>query len=222
MKRLLVCLILANALAVSQCTTEDPVPTLPVVNTASIKTVTFNKATSGGEVVSDGGARVIVRGVVWGLTPDLTTALSTKSADGLGEGIFSSEMPDLLPGTNYFVRAYAVNDVGTAYGNPVLFSTLTTFPELSTAIISGITSTSAASGGNITSNGGTPVTARGVCWNTSTIPTIDHFKTSDGTGDGYFASNITGLNPGTMYYVRAYAVNAHGISYGRQVIFSTP
>lgn len=77
----------------------------------------------------------------------------------------------------------------------------------------------AISGGNITNDGGTPVTARGVCWNTSPQPTVSHDKTQDGNGAGDFVSNMTGLTAGETYYVRAYATNQAGTAYGNEEVF---
>ncbi|MCX6584482.1 MAG: Ig-like domain-containing protein [Candidatus Aminicenantes bacterium] len=94
-------------------------------------------------------------------------------------------------------------------------------PTVSTNSISSITSKSAICGGNVTSNGGAPVTSRGVCWSTSLTPTIADSKTTDGTGTGSFTSNITGLNPDTTYYVRAYATNSRGTAYGSNMSFKT-
>ncbi|MBK7172309.1 MAG: DUF1566 domain-containing protein [Bacteroidales bacterium] len=94
-------------------------------------------------------------------------------------------------------------------------------PTLTTAAISDITQTSAISGGNIVSDEGAAITARGVCWFTKPNPTIANFKTSDGIGDSAFTSNITGLLPGKLYHVRAYAVNSEGISYGPDRAFTT-
>jgi len=98
-----------------------------------------------------------------------------------------------------------------------------TVPVLSaTTAISNITGGSASSGGNVTSDGGMAVTAYGVCWSTTTGPTVSlTTKTIDGSGTGTFTSNITGLTPGTTYYVKAYATNGVGTSYGTQVSFTT-
>jgi len=85
-----------------------------------------------------------------------------------------------------------------------------------------VTSTSAVSGGEVTADGESSVTARGVCWSTSTSPSVDlPTKTSDGTGLGAFSSSITGLTPGTTYYVRSYATNSSGTAYGAQISFTT-
>jgi len=88
---------------------------------------------------------------------------------------------------------------------------------LTTTAASAITATTATSGGNITSDGGAAITARGVCWNTSTGPTIVNSKTIDGTGTGSFASSITGLTAVPIYYIRAYATNSAGTAYGNEI-----
>jgi uncharacterized protein (TIGR02145 family) len=92
---------------------------------------------------------------------------------------------------------------------------------VTTTNVTGITQTSATTGGNVTDDGNAEVTARGVCWGTSQNPTTGSGKTSDGTGTGNFTSSITGLTPGIAYYVRAYATNSEGTSYGNEVTFSS-
>jgi hypothetical protein len=92
---------------------------------------------------------------------------------------------------------------------------------LETADVTYITSSGAISGGNITSDGGNAVKARGVCWGTTTNPTTGGNKTNDGSGAGSFSSSISGLLPETIYYVRAYATNSSGTSYGNEKVFST-
>jgi hypothetical protein len=194
--------------------------TTPTVTTTAASTVTTTSATSGGNVTADGGAAVIARGVCWSTSPNPTTEDSVTS-DGTGTGSFSSAITGLLPGTTYYVRAYATNSAGTSYGTQISFTTSNTTPTLTTTAASSITSTSAQSGGNITSTGGAAVTARGVCWSTSPNPITEDGITTDGTGTGSFSSAITGLLPGTTYYVRAYATNSAGTGYGEDAIFVT-
>jgi hypothetical protein len=110
---------------------------------------------------------------------------------------------------------------GSSWNALAVTPSLTPFPVLTTSSLSNISSTSAVSGGNITARGNTPVTARGVCWSTSPNPTVAlPTKTSDGTGGGVFVSNITGLTVSTTYYVRAYATNSFGTSYGNELSFT--
>jgi uncharacterized protein (TIGR02145 family) len=94
-------------------------------------------------------------------------------------------------------------------------------PSLTTIAPYDIESETATSGGSISSDGGAPVTARGVCWDTLPAPTIANNRTEDGTGTGDFTSNITGLTVGKMYYVRAYATNKAGTAYGNEEEFTS-
>jgi uncharacterized protein (TIGR02145 family) len=394
--------------------------TAPVLSTTESTLITQISAQSGGNITSDGGSTVTARGVCWSTSPNPTVNLVTKSIDGMGTGAFTSTITGLLAGTTYYLRAYATNSAGTAYGNEVSFKTynsdavqdidgnyynivtigsqiwlqenlrttklndntpiqivtdgsvwsgltssaycwydnnisyrdqygalynwysagtgklcpsgwhipsntewaaletllggydiaggkmketgylhwnspnagatnesgftglgsgyrdLSTYPRfmdmgrgtnfwssdsysdsqawwrglpyyqavltdgyhlktygfsvrcikdmmppaVSTSQMTSIAQTSAQSGGNITSNGDSPVTARGVCWSTSPNPTVELItKTSDGTGVGPFTSIITGLSAGTTYYLRAYATNGAGTAYGSEISF---
>lgn len=91
-------------------------------------------------------------------------------------------------------------------------------PSVTTSPIISITSASAIGGGNITSDGGSSITARGVIWSTGTSVST---TTLDGTGTGIFASNLVGLLPNVTYYVKAYATNSNGTSYGNVISFKT-
>jgi hypothetical protein len=90
-----------------------------------------------------------------------------------------------------------------------------------TAAVADLTSTTATSGGTVDADKGSPVTARGVCWSTSSNPTTADNKTVDGTGVGTFTSAIIGLTSGTTYYVRSYATNSYGTTYGPELSFTT-
>jgi len=191
----------------------------PELNTSAITEITHNSAFSGGTITSNGGVSVTARGVCWNTTGSPTTS-DTCTSDGTGTGSFTSSLTGLTPGTDYYVRAYATNSVGTSYGNQRTFTT----HELATVItssMSNIGAKTAISGGNVTDTGGTPVINKGVCWNTTGSPTTSDTCTRDGTGTGSFTSSITGLTPGTTYYVRAYATNSVGTSYGQQEVFTT-
>ena len=194
---------------------------VPALTTSDISEVTITSAKSGGNITSDGGGTVSARGVCWSTSENPTTANST-TVDGAGTGLFESSMTELTPGTTYYVRAYATNVAGTAYGNQVSFTTTAiVVPELTTNEVTGITNTTAQSGGNITIDGGSPVTARGVAWSTTENPTIAGDTTVNGSGTGGFVSQLTELTPGTTYYVRAYATNSAGTAYGNEISFTT-
>ena len=197
--------------------------TVPSVNTLDkVTAITNSTAKSGGNITSDGGAKITVRGVCWG-TNKTPTIADNKTTDGTGDGEFSSNLSGLSPGTTYYVRAYATNSSGTGYGNAVAFTTeKPSIPIVNTLEeVTSITKNTAKSGGNITSDGGATVTARGVCWSTNETPTIADNKTTDGSGTGEFSSNLSGLTPGTTYYVRAYATNSNGTGYGNAISFKT-
>jgi uncharacterized protein (TIGR02145 family) len=196
--------------------------TVPIVSTNDVDSITTTTARAGG-IIRDGGAPVTARGVVWSTSPNPTIALTTKTNNGTGTGSFTSSITGLTPGRTYYVRAYATNSVGTAYGIERTFTTVAlTVPTVTTNAVDSITTTTARSGGNVTSSGNATVTARGVVWSTSTNPTIAlTTKTNNGIGTGAFISNITGLTPGTTYYIRAYATNSLGTAYGNQVSFTT-
>jgi len=194
--------------------------TVPSVTTADFTNITQTTATSGGNVTSDGGVTVTARGVCWNTSSNPTTA-NNHTTDSSGTGVFVSNLTGLTANTLYYVRAYATNSLGTAYGNEVTFSTLANLPTVTTTTVTNITQTTATSGGNVTFEGSATVTACGVCWSTAASPTIADSHTNDGSGTGVFVSNLTGLTAITPYYVRAYATNSFGTSYGNQVTFST-
>ena len=94
-------------------------------------------------------------------------------------------------------------------------------PVITTTEVTEISNITAVSGGNITYDGGESVTVRGVCWSTSHNPTISDNKTENGSGTGVFTSSVSGLTGMTTYYVKAYATNGAGTSYGNEISFKT-
>ena len=193
---------------------------VPVLTTTEITSITQTTSVSGGNITDDKGESVTARGVCWGISENPTTS-DNKTSDASGIGIFASSLTGLIGNTTYYVRAYATNSVGTQYGNQVNFKTSPLMPSITTETVSSITSTSSASGGTIGSDGGAPVTSRGVCWSTSQKPTVTDSKTDNGTGTGTFTSSISGLDGMTTYYIRAYATNSVGTAYGNEISFTT-
>lgn len=192
----------------------------PTIATNEVSSITATSAVCGGEVISDGGASITARGVCYSTAPN-PTINNNHTSNGNGTGSFVSNLTGLLPNTTYYVKAYATNSIGTSYGEQKTFTTEIDYPTITTTAVTNVTTTSALSGGNITSDGGSAITARGVCWSTNPNPTINDFYTIDGIGTGAFISNITDLSSNTTYYVRAYATNGLGTAYGTQLSFRT-
>ena len=200
--------------------------TVPTVVTSAVTQITETTAVAGGNVTSNGGASVTERGVVYSTNPNpvITNLSNTIRPCGSGAGEFTYTITGLQPATTYYVRAYARNDQGTAYGEEVSFTTETTLPTVVTSAVTQITETSAVVGGNVTSDGGASVTERGVVYSTNPNPVITNLSNTIrpcGSGTGEFTYTITGLQPATTYYVRAYARNDQGTAYGEEVSFTT-
>ncbi|NTW31021.1 MAG: hypothetical protein HGB12_00025 [Bacteroidetes bacterium] len=193
---------------------------IPSVTTQAVSNIAATTATGNGNVTANGGLSITERGVCWNTSATPTTANSKATSAGT-TGAFTASMTGLSVGTLYYVRAYAINAAGISYGNEVTFTTLN-LASITTLAVTSITATTAIGNGNVSADGGATITERGVCWNTSTAPTTGNNKATSAGTTGAFTASITGLTAGTLYYVRAYAVNSVGISYGIEVTFTTP
>lgn len=193
----------------------------PELTTRAVTRITQTTASSGGNITSDGGIPVAERGVCWSSTKPLPDISDSKTTDGSGSGGFESNLTGLTGNTTYYVRAYATNEQGTGYGAAVQFKTGALPPTVTTAVINPTSPSTATGGGHVTGDGGSAVTARGVCWSTSSNPTISNSRTTNGTGTGPFESNLVSLTPNTTYHVRAYATNSAGTAYGADREFTT-
>lgn len=199
-------------------------PGLPVVHTNAIPAdaVSATSVTLTGTVEDDLRSTIVSRGFAYSTLQYPTLADGSVSVGG-ALGDFTATAAGLQPGTTYYVRAYATNGVGTAYGEQQSFTTLSGLPTVQTATEVTLTGSGTAQcGGTVTGDGGFTVTARGVCWSVSPEPTTSNLHSTDGSGTGTFVSTLTGLQPSTTYYVRAFATNANGTVYGEQRSVTTP
>ena len=194
---------------------------LPAV-TVSVGDKTSSSATLTGKVTSDGGETPSEVGFYYSQSSADDLSASTKLTGKLNGSSFSAELKGLTRATKYYVRAYAVNSAGEAVSSSVSFSTLAELPIVVTASVTDIVDNSAVCGGNVTDDGGAQITAKGVVWSTSQNPIVSlSTKTDAGEGSDEFSASMTGLLPGTTYYVRAYATNSQGTAYGNQQSFTT-
>jgi len=225
-KYLLAGLFLPVFLLIKGCEKEvENKKDLAVLTTRSVTQITSSKAQSGGNITDDGNDIIEACGIVWH-TDSLPTIDSHtgKTASVSESGEFTSEITGLTPGTSYYVRAWATNSKGTAYGNQQTFTSAIELAGITTGDVQEITSTSARATGEVTHNGGSDITEKGIVWHTEQGPTLENFagKNDHGPGTGDFSSEITGLSPGTTYHLRAYAINAMGVAYGNDISFTTP
>jgi len=196
----------------------------PSVTTSAVSSVTDVTATANGSLVDDGGSGPVTEsGFVYSSTnnnPTVGGTGVTKVIVGSGTvdpGDYSVGLTGLTKGTLYYVKAYAINNVGIGYGTVINFTTV----GVTTTAATAIGPYAATSGGNITSDGGNAITARGVCFGLTANPDLTGSFTTDGTGTGTFVSSLILPTASTQYHYRAYATNSQGTFYGSDLTFTT-
>jgi len=186
---------------------------LPVVSTEKVAEITLNSATFRGIISNTGTPAYTERGFYYSSTNQNPTSSDSKRiVTGDGTGDFSANVTGLTANTTYYVRAFARNTVGTAYGSTESFITSTSqtsLPVLTTLSATNITATSAILGGNI-SNAGTPAyTERGICIATTSNPTTTNKRVIDGTGTGNYTIYVSGLKSRKSVSSVVVAMNIH-------------
>ena len=193
----------------------------PEAATAEID-VSGGVVTLHGSVEYEGNPPYTERGFVAAATaaPTLNTPNVVKiTAAGTGEGSYSAFLTSAPQGSRIYVRAYAVNTAGVAYGTEFNFTIEPPVVATNNATNINTTAGTATLNGSITSTGDLPITERGFVYGTMSNPTITNGTkvTVSGTGTGNFSKNITGLEEDNTYYVRAYAATSKDTTYGNAV-----
>lgn len=199
--------------------------TVPTVTSDSVTGIISSAATVNGNVISDGGSAITERGAVYSSTSTTPTLSDTKQVASGTTGAMTFAIVGLQSGTHYYLRAYATNAEGTAYGSVIEFDTpesAGTSPTVTTGAVSSIGETAATVAGDVTSDGGETITERGIVFSSSNnTPTTANGKFTAAGTTGAYTATLTGLTLNTTYYARAYAINSEGTSYGSVVTFKT-
>jgi uncharacterized protein (TIGR02145 family) len=216
-------LIWAALICVTSCRPDEP-EIRTDVHTRGILEVGPSSCKVEGEIVSIGESGISSYGFVWSDQPGPTFENGWSS--DLGEtatgGIFTYQIRGLTAATTYYVRAYASGGGETVFGSERSFITgELTAPTVVTYAVFNYTSRSGFSGGDITDRGGGEVLASGICWSEGRFPDLNDLHTDEGGGASSFESYMGGLEPYTVYHVRAYATNSAGTGYGQEVGFQT-
>jgi uncharacterized protein (TIGR02145 family) len=195
---------------------------LATIDVGYASSITFSSAVAVGNIKSDGGSPIIVRGICWSTKP-WPEISDNKTEEGTGIGTYTCTLTDLKSSTLYYYSAYATNAIGTIYSVPKEFTTKAsiTIPDIISEGITSITGNSGIGGGTILSEGGSAITARGICWSDSPNPTVDDNHADAIDIERSFRISMISLTTNTTYYVRAYATNSFGTSYGEQKVFIT-
>lgn len=197
----------------------------PVVETTGITDIGLHSFSVAANLLETGDEGVIQHGFCWAVTPEpeYDADSCVKLGPRLQAGVYTSEIMNLAQNTTYYVRAFAVNQVGTAYGKEmkVITDLMLTVPTVHTANVSTVGEYSAVAGGVVRDKGGSEITSFGVCWDKTPDPTIEGEHISFNEGTGTYFTTINNLELSTIYYVRAYAINSTGLAYGNQVMFRT-
>ena len=210
-----------------------------VVTTYTPSDVTASTAVSGCSVQVRQGLSLTKIGVCWSTSANPTAADNQLSSEAWNEP-FVKTLTGLSPNTTYHVRAFALRGLEYYYGEDKAFTTLAdngggggggnggggtgndiNLPTVETAEVTHIKYNSARCGGNVTADGSSNVTARGICWSRHQGTTLDDNVVRIGSGLGEFSIHLQDLNPTTTYYVRAYATNSTGTNYGEEYSFVT-
>lgn len=192
-------------------------PTAPVIRLDSILAVWDSYAQVQVALEFDGGASVTDMGVCWGTQANPTIEDIHKSTK---DTVAVLDMTDLQENMQYYVRAYAVNKVGVAYSEELVFTTYA-LPEVRTEEIADIQVNTALLSAALLFDGNDTTTIKGFCWSDKAEPTIDGNHIAVDTTSAHYTYVLSELLLATEYHVRAYAQNKIGVVYGEEKTFTT-
>lgn len=197
------------------------------VSQAAVDLITAHAASVAAWILDDGGSKITESGFYYSTVHALPDVQDTHIASmgSPGSGTIEVNLTGLEEGQDYYIRGYAVNEAGLSYGEVRQFRTKTiTLPTVMTDAVTAVTPTSARLSGSITSSGNGTIQHKGFCWSsTHAVPTLEqqegYWEASTESSSYYY--ELTGLSGNTKYYVRAYAENEKGVSYGEVQAFTT-
>jgi hypothetical protein len=210
-----------------QITQKELPEGLPTVTTSiDPESITATRVVVVGNVINEGNAPVFRRGFEMFNYPDYNNPRLEYNSSGKGK--FTYEITGLWPGNSYRIRAYAINSLGTTYGNDVGFST--PIPNITTNLVTEVSQTNATVVGSVTMINISDIFEGGICYGTLPAPNIEGFKIVCTNSSGIYNCKLQNLIPGTLYYVRAY-VSGHWYDYwpwgtlpafyGNEITFTT-
>jgi len=204
-------------------TVQTTTGAIPTVTTQAVTAIDKTTATGNGNITSIGGENATKRGVCWNTTGSPTVADSKSEELGsFGTGAFTRPMTGLVRGDRYYVKAYAYNTGGYAYGAEVNFYTYPAVTTYAPTDIIRADPTSVTANGLIELDVVEDITTRGFKYGLTEADTWDESENGGGTyTEGAFSLTLTGLTADTTYFIRAYAIGAWGTKYGSYVEFKT-
>lgn len=195
-------------------------PSKPVPELIGASDITDKSFIISARILDDGGSEISQMGFCWADHEGISVDDKVHSQD-YQEGIFSFTIRGLNSNSTYYVNVYAINDEGIAYGEEIAVTTSSGLATVLTSFNVQITDTSALAGGTLVTSGGNNVSQLGFCWATHPEPTRDDHLISSSEIESAFRASISNLSPRSTYYLRAFAVNSSGTSYGAELKLKT-
>lgn len=198
-------------------------PSVAVINTLEVTGITEKSVICGGDIINDGGARIDEIGLIWGASSNISLDNHDgKISEKADKAVFTFVLTNLEPATTYFVKAFAINQAGIAYGSHKQFNTLVTLPEIETLDVMHISPNHVSAGGRIINYHDHAIVEAGVCWGLHPNPTKDlnNYEIADLYYEE-FQCFVSDLIPATKYHLRAFVTTQHGSNYGNEITFIT-